>query len=70
MLNLIKIERTQTDYTDYDTNSKIYEESTQKNKTSRRTIVINDFTYKWLMEQKSRQGLKAHMSSRQTAEGW
>ena len=63
MLNLIKIERTQTDYTDYDTNSKIYEESTPKNKTSRRTIVINDFTYKWLMEQKSRQGLKAHMSS-------
>lgn len=50
----IKIERTQTEYTDYDTNSKIYEESTPKNKTSRRTIVINDFTYKWLMEQKRR----------------
>ena len=50
----IKIERTQTEYTDYDTNSKIYEESTSKNKTSRRTIVINDFTYKWLMEQKRR----------------
>ena len=50
----IKIERTQTEYTDYDTNSKIYEESTPKNKTSRRTIVINDFTYRWLMEQKRR----------------
>ncbi|EOS77977.1 hypothetical protein C819_00593 [Lachnospiraceae bacterium 10-1] len=50
----IRIERTQTEYTDYDTNSKIYEESTPKNKTSRRTIVINDFTYKWLMEQKRR----------------
>lgn len=50
----IKIERTQTEYTDYDTNAKIYEESTPKNKTSRRTIVINDFTYKWLLEQKRR----------------
>ncbi len=46
----ITIERTQTEYTDYDTNSKIYEESTPKNQTSRRTIV----TYKWLMEQKRR----------------
>jgi len=50
----IKIGRTQTEYTDYDTNSQIYEESTSKNKTSCRTIVINDFTYKWLMEQKRR----------------
>lgn len=30
----IKIERTQTEYTDYDTNSKIDEESTPKSKTS------------------------------------
>lgn len=50
----IKIERTQTEYTDYDTNAKIYEESTPKNKTSRRTIVINDFANKWLLEQKRR----------------
>lgn len=50
----IKIERTQTEYTDYETNSKIYEESTPKNRTSRRTVVINNFTYQWLLEQKRR----------------
>ena len=43
-----------TEYTDYGTNSKIYEESTPKNRTSRRTVVINNFTYKWLLEQKRR----------------
>lgn len=41
-------------YTDYETNSKIYEESTPKNRTSRRTVVINNFTYQWLLEQKHR----------------
>ncbi len=50
----IKIERTQTEYTDYGTNSKIYEESTLKDVTFRSAVAINKFTYQWLLEQKRR----------------